>query len=76
MTEAKMEAPLVTYKEVPYGYWTQWVEPAWRAVSRWRERRKAEAASLSREIAAGLHLKFDPLTRPHDAERPPVLRLR
>jgi hypothetical protein len=29
------------HKDVPYGYWVLWVEPAWRHLTRkWRERRR------------------------------------
>jgi hypothetical protein len=31
------------HKEVPFGYWVVWVEPAWRALSRkWRARKAAQ----------------------------------
>lgn len=37
------------HKDVPFGYWTMWVAPAWRALTRkWRERR------ADRPLPAGL----------------------
>ena len=36
-----MEEMHRTHKDVPYGYWVLWVEPAWRHLTRkWRERRR------------------------------------
>ncbi len=35
------------HKDVPYGYWTLWVVPAWRFLTRrWRDRKAALPAGL------------------------------
>jgi hypothetical protein len=35
------------HKDVPFGYWVLWVEPAWRALIRkWREHRRVLPAGL------------------------------
>jgi hypothetical protein len=36
------------HKDVPYGYWVEWVRPAIRALRRWRERQ----ATPSRDVCA------------------------
>lgn len=42
------------HKDVPFGYWVLWVEPAWRALTRkWREEHRGGqiAKGLDRLIA-------------------------
>ena len=35
------------HKDVPFGYWVLWIEPAWRALTRrWRDRRVTLAPGL------------------------------
>ena len=37
------------HKDVPFGYWAEWLAPAWRAATRkWHDRREA------RRLPAGL----------------------
>lgn len=40
------------HKDVPYGYWVLWVEPAWRHLTRkWRERRRGTRAKTPPKAA-------------------------
>ena len=75
-----MEAPTTIYKEVPFGYWTEWVQPAAAAIARWRRSRtrrllREAAPEVRAEVALGIQMKFDPLARPKGAP-PPILRMR
>ena len=39
-----MEELYKVHKDVPFGYWVVWVEPAWRALKRrWLARKAAKA---------------------------------
>jgi len=43
------------HKDVPFGYWVVWVEPAYRALKRrWRERRATKVRHTGHDQLIGL----------------------